>query len=904
MALTDQQQTSILQLTQAMFSATPGAIYLQALSDQMDAGISLAELAQSLSSSGLFYGRYNYPDAFTSDQFAAAFVDDLVGNLASDSNKAWATDYIINKMAAGATQAELVTELTQALSAVPASDPNWGAAANYYHMVLVTLVVGHLESGLVKAGGASAINHMLRQMDAGQTFGAMVEWAISALDSMDHSDPTWGDAAALFDNRIEVSKYYSVDKAGSATDLPILQNILSGVTKDTASVATAKAAIDAVLINLSSLDGSNGFRLDGAAAFDFSGRSSSNAGDVNGDGFDDVIVGANGADPNGDYSGSSYVVFGKATGFNAALDLSSLNGSNGFRLDGVAENDRSGSSVSSAGDVNGDGFADVIVGAPSDRTDLGNSYVVFGKTSGFRAALDLSDLDGSNGFQLKGATLGDFSGISVSNAGDVNGDGFDDVIVGAHHASPNGYGSGASYVVFGKASGFSDTLDLSNLDGSNGFRLDGAAAYDLLGSAISNAGDVNGDGFDDVIVGARGADPSGDFSGSSYVVFGKAAGFNAALDLSSLNGSNGFRLDGVAENDRSGSSVSSAGDVNGDGFDDVIVGVLGANFKSGRPGASYVVFGKAAAFDAALDLSSLNGSNGFRLDGVPAAYSGNSVNGAGDVNGDGFDDLIIGDWVSSPNGQASGASYVVFGKSTGFNATLNPTQLSNGEGFRLAGVAADDLSGSQVSNVGDVNGDGFDDLIIGANGGKPHGIFSGSSYVVFGSSSLVGGNMIKATPGNDNLIGTSAAERFVAGNGNDTMTGGGGADVFYGGASDDLIQVADLNFQRVDGGTGNDILSLVGSDLNLSLTNVRNRISDIETIDLTGTGNNTLALTPLDVLNLSDSSNTLKVDGNAGDHVVGLSSGWTDGGIQSGFHTYTDGAAVLLVGVNVATDFV
>ena len=131
-----------------------------------------------------------------------------------------------------------------------------------------------------------------------------------------------------------------------------------------------------------------------------------------------------------------------------------------------------------------------------------------------------------------------------------------------------------------------------------------------------------------------------------------------------------------------------------------------------------------------------------------------------------------------------------------------------------------------------------------------------------------------------------------------------GADVFYGGASDDIIQVSDLNFQLVDGGTGNDILALAGSGLNLSLANVRGRISDIETIDLTGTGNNTLTLTPLDVLNLSDSSNTLKVDGNAGDHIVGLGSDWTNGGIQSGFHTYTDGAAVLLVGVNVTTDFV
>ena len=123
---------------------------------------------------------------------------------------------------------------------------------------------------------------------------------------------------------------------------------------------------------------------------------------------------------------------------------------------------------------------------------------------------------------------------------------FDDLIVGASSADPNGYWSGSSYVVFGKASGFSAMMDLSSLDGDNGFRLDGVAARDFSGSSVSNAGDVNGDGFDDVIVGALGTDPNGDYSGSSYVVFGKAPGFSANMDLSSLDGSNGFLLDGVA----------------------------------------------------------------------------------------------------------------------------------------------------------------------------------------------------------------------------------------------------------------------------------------------------------------------------------------------------------------------
>ncbi|PXW88258.1 FG-GAP repeat protein [Nitrosomonas sp. Nm84] len=914
MALTDQQQISILQLTQAMFNATPGAIYLQAFGGQMIAEKSLSELAQSLSGSDLFFGR-NYSADLTPGRFAVAFVNDLVGNRASFDNIVQAAGYISNKMAAGTTQAELIAELTQALSAIPASDPDWGEASVHYNASIVTKVVDHLLGDSVTAADkAFAVDYMLAQMAAGQTFGSVVEWAITALDNANRADPTWGDAAALFDNRIEVSQYYSVDKAGSATDLAILQNILSGVTADVTSVATAKAAIDSSIIDLSfdlaSLDGSNGFRLDGAAANDFSGGSISSAGDVNDDGFDDLIVGAHGTDPNGSYSGSSYVVFGKATGFNAALDLSSLNGSSGFRLDGVATDDGAGRSVSTAGDVNNDGFDDVIVGAPNPGWNgktgyLSNSYVVFGKASGFHATLDLSDLDGNNGFQLKGVALGDLLGTSVSNAGDVNGDGFDDVIVSARRAGPNGYGSGASYVVFGKASGFNDTLDLSNLDGSNGFRLDGVVTGDASGESVSTAGDVNGDGFADLIVGAPGADLNGDKSGASYVVFGKATGFNAALNLSDLNGSNGFRLDGVAENDRSGSSVSSAGDVNGDGFDDVIVGAFNANPNSDRSGASYVVFGKATGFDATLNLSSLNGSNGFRLDGGITEYSGNSVSGAGDVNGDGFDDLIIGaSGSSSPNGNYSGASYIVFGKSAGFNATLNLTRLSSDEGFRLDGVATGDESGSQVSNAGDVNGDGFDDLMIGAARADPNGDFSGSSYVVFGSSSLGGGNVIEGTSGDDNLTGTSATEIFEAGAGNDIMTGGGGADVFYGGAGADTIHIADLNFQRVGGGTDIDELALGNSNLGVNLVNIGGKISGIEMIRLAGDGINSLTLTAADLPSLSNTTDTLTVIGNTGDHVTVQGSGWTDGDSRNGFHAYIHDDAVLLVGMQVTVDFI
>ncbi|MES1025729.1 hypothetical protein ABN584_22815 [Gloeocapsa sp. BRSZ] len=564
-------------------------------------------------------------------------------------------------------------------------------------------------------------------------------------------------------------------------------------------------------IELANLNGRNGFVLNGIDRGDRSGNSVSSAGDVNGDGFDDVIIGAPYADPNGtNAAGESYVVFGSGSGFPASVDLASLDGSNGFVLNGIDTRGTSGESVSSAGDVNGDGFDDVIIGAsfanPKGIARAGESYVVFGSGSGFPASVDLASLNGSNGFVLSGIGPYDTSGNSVSSAGDVNGDGFDDVIIGARSASPNSNAdAGESYVVFGSGSGFDASIDLASLDGSNGFVLNGIAADDNSGYSVSSAGDVNGDGFDDVIIGARFANANGTYSlGESYIVFGSDSSFPASVDLASLDGSNGFVLNGIDEFDQSGSSVSSAGDVNGDGFDDVIIGATDAD-PNGKAlaGESYVVFGSGSGFPVSIDLATLNGSNGFVLNGIDADdRSGVSVSGAGDVNGDGFDDVIIGASQADPNGNSSaGESYVVFGSGSGFPASIDLASLDGRNGFVLNGIAAEDDSGRSVSDAGDVDGDGLDDLIIGDPLADPSGTdAAGESYIVFGFRSLFG------TAGNDVLLGSNTREYLSALDANDTVAGGLGDDTLLGGAGNDVLR-GDLNNRSPQGSVGgNDTL--------------------------------------------------------------------------------------------------
>ncbi|TKJ28682.1 hypothetical protein CEE39_09875, partial [bacterium (candidate division B38) B3_B38] len=411
------------------------------------------------------------------------------------------------------------------------------------------------------------------------------------------------------------------------------------------------------------------------------------------------------------------------------IDLDKLWGD--MRVLGKNAEDLSGYAVAH-GDINGDGFMDIIIGAPfadpgdPPRSDAGETYVIFGSSSPSSKTIDLSTQTAD--ITICGDDAGDNSGYALAS-GDVNGDGYDDIAIGAPGAGPGGrLSAGETYVIFGESFASPTTIDLSTE--SADITICGDDSNDYTGHAVA-WGDVNDDGYDDIIIGAYGANPGGRYkAGETYIILGKIFSTPTTIDLSTDSAD--ITVCGAAGNDFSGYALAS-GDVNGDGYDDIIIGAYGADL-GGRfyAGETYVIFGSSPSSPVTIDLSTTP------ADITVCGAAGNDFSGyavaSADVNGDGYHDIIIGAFMADPGGRTdAGETYVIFSFSPSSPVTIDlSTQSAD---ITVCGNVPYDCSGYAVAS-GDVDGDGHDDIIIGALGASPGGrLYAGETYVIFGSSS-------------------------------------------------------------------------------------------------------------------------------------------------------------------------
>ncbi|KAB2723295.1 Ig-like domain-containing protein [Brucella intermedia] len=652
----------------------------------------------------------------------------------------------------------------------------------------------------------------------------------------------------------------------------------------------------------------------------------SSAGDFNGDGIEDFLVSAPALQVgNQIVKGSNvYLVYGTTNGLpDFANGIDRMTAAQGIKLDGSAlsggDKSDTGIRVRGIGDFNGDGYDDIVLA--SHMEDAG--HVIFGRGDK-PGTIQLNGTGAGYGFRLSGGAWAATDAAGV----DINGDGYADLVISSSSID-------RAYVLYGSAdaktfysgknisltdAGITKADKYSILTGAG--RAQTAAAF---GDHINSVGDVNGDGYEDFIVtDPRTTDHYGNSNGGmAYLVFGQATGLPGNLDVNSASFS-GVKLGGTQvgenlgdviiypENNAhgdmyygSGNTISTLGDINGDGIDDFIIGspLWGDNASDGfAPGRAYVVYGKAQGQKwSDLSLDQLNGSNGFVLtaNNMGDALLGHGVRGGFDFNGDGLDDFLIGASNASTDGKSmNGATYLVFGQAGGFNANVNLDSLvAAGKAMKWTGGSTEDFMGTGPG-MGDWNGDGIGDIAIGSWEADTNGKTNNGSYqVIYGQPT----DLTHGFSAGDDVIAarTGIADRISGGAGNDTITSVGKDDVVYGGAGNDRVVLESTDFLRVDGGYGVDTLVLGGSGQTLVLDG---RVKGFEKFDV-GTAGNVIQVRSSDIARLGDFNLVrnsgkvqLVIDGGSGSSVLlpkmsavemWMSSGTVSYGGKS-YNVYTD----------------
>lgn len=405
------------------------------------------------------------------------------------------------------------------------------------------------------------------------------------------------------------------------------------------------------------------------------GTKVASAGDINGDGFADVAVWAANY---WNYSGKIYVYLGSPHG---------LSKTPAWTTQGEAKNDRYGRSFGTVGDVNGDGFGDFIVAAEAfdapSATDAGKAYLYYGSAKG---------LSPTPSWTRTGFAPNELFGDCSGKAGDVNRDGFGDVIIGAFgHNS----GEGAAYLFHGSKNGLSD---------KPAWMVQGEAPNDWFGYSVASAPRANDSGYPSIVLGAK-QHKKGNLPnvGKVYVYYGSREGVSKKPSWSA---------EGENAQDLFGWRALSAGDLYGTGFDGIIVSAYEHSGRAGNnAGKVYVYAGSAGGISAAPSWTA-EGENAQDLFGYTIA--------SGDFNGDGFSDVIVG---ASGYKNHTGKVYLFLGSRQGLSQT--PFWTKTGEGV-------DNYFGAYVANAGDVNGDGIPDLVVGAHYNSEKGDKAGKAYMFYG----------------------------------------------------------------------------------------------------------------------------------------------------------------------------